>query len=74
MSKYITSTSNVLGGQAVIVNTRVPISRILFLLKDGYTLDAIHEEYPHIDLQTLSGAIDEVSAIVNSRLHDASLS
>ena len=74
MSKYITSTSNVLGGQAVIVNTRVPISRILFLLKDGYTLDAIHEEYPHIDLQMLFGAIDEVPAIVNSSLHDAPLS
>jgi len=66
---YITSNPDILGGTPVIRGTRVPIGRILFLLKDGYTLDAIHEDYPHIDLKTLSGAVDEAIEAVNTRLH-----
>jgi len=69
MTKYITSTSGIMSGQPVIAGTRVPISRILFLLKEGYTLEAIHEEYPHIPLVTLSGAIDEVIDVVKHTLH-----
>ncbi len=69
ITKYITSTPNILGGIPVIKGTRVPIGRILFLLKDGYTLEAIQDDYPHIDLKTLSGAIDEAIDIVDMRLH-----
>jgi len=49
MTKYISSDPDILSGTPVIKGTRVPIGRILFLLKDGYTLDAIHDDYPHID-------------------------
>ena len=54
-----------MSGDPVIAGTRVPVSRILFLLKEGYTLEAIHEEYPHISTETLSGAIDEAITGVN---------
>jgi uncharacterized protein (DUF433 family) len=69
MSKYIISDPDILGGTPVIKGTRVPIGRILFLLKDGYTLPAIHEDYPHIDIQTLSSAIDEAIDALNTSLH-----
>lgn len=67
--KYIHSDPNILGGTPVIKGTRVPIGRILFLLKDGYTLEAIHEDYPHIDVPILSGAVDEAIEAVNSTFH-----
>lgn len=66
MHKYIHSDPNILGGTPVIKGTRVPIGRILFLLKDGYTLEAIHEDYPHIDLPTLSHAVDEAIDAFNT--------
>jgi uncharacterized protein (DUF433 family) len=69
MSKYIISDPDILGGTPVIKGTRVPIGRILFLLKDGYTLEAIHEDYPHIDIKTLSAAIDEAIEALNTKLH-----
>ena len=69
MGKYIHSDPDILGGTPVIKGTRVPINRILFLLKDGYTLEAIQEDYPHIDIQTLSDAIDEAINALNSSLH-----
>jgi len=69
MAKYIQASPDIMSGQPVISGTRVPLSRILFLLKEGYTLEAIHEEYPHISLDTLSKAIDEAIDAVNTTLH-----
>jgi len=69
MSKYITATPEVMGGQPVITGTRVPISVILYRLKEGYMLETIHEMYPHIDLNTLEGAIDEAIETVSHTLH-----
>jgi uncharacterized protein (DUF433 family) len=69
MGKYIVSDPDILGGTPVIKGTRVPIGRVLFLLKEGYTLDAIHEDYPHIDIKTLSAAIDEAIETLSTTLH-----
>lgn len=69
MTKYITSNPQIMGGAPVITGTRVPIEVILHLLKQGYPLEVIHEDYPHIPVETLSGAIDEAIQVVNMTLH-----
>lgn len=61
MKKYIVSDPQILSGTPVIVDTRIPVSRIVFLLKDSYTLEAIHEEYPHISLKVLEAVVDEIA-------------
>lgn len=58
--KYITSNPETMTGKLVIVGTRVPVARILFLLKEGYTIEAIQEEYPHVSLKKIKGAVDEL--------------
>lgn len=73
MNKVIVSNPEILGGTPVIKGTRIPVSRILFLLKDGYTVEAIQEEYPHIELKIIKRAIDEAIDIVNQQ-NAASLS
>lgn len=60
MKKYIVSDPNILAGTPVISGSRVPIARILFLLKEGYTIEAIHEEFPHVALTTIEGAVNEL--------------
>ena len=67
--KYITSDPDIMGGELVIKNTRIPLQRIVFLLKDGYNVEAINEEYPHVDKTTLLGALDELEQIANKTLH-----
>src|SRR5213078_3008570 len=37
--KYISSTPQILSGMPVITGTRVPVARILSLLKEGYLLE-----------------------------------
>lgn len=60
MKKYITSKPDIMGGMPVIKNTRLPITRILFLLKEGYTLEAIHDEFPHVPVKNIEGAVNEL--------------
>ena len=66
MKHYISSDSAILSGMPVITGTRVPIARILSLLKEGYTLPEIQEQFDHISLETLEAALDEVVTIINT--------
>lgn len=58
--KYISFHPKILGGAAVITGTRVPMSRIIFLLKEGYSPEVISEE-TKVEKKKVSGAIDEVA-------------
>lgn len=50
----------IMGGMPVIAGTRIPIARILFLLKEGYLVDTIASEFPWVDRKKIEGAIDEL--------------
>lgn len=60
-SQYIVSNPQVLGGLPTIAGTRVPISRVIFLLKDGYTVGTISNE-TKIEETKINGALDEVAS------------
>lgn len=64
---FISSDPKIMGGKPVIKGTRIPVSRIIFLLSDGYTLEMISEEYPHVNLVTLKGVINELMKNIDQR-------
>ena len=66
MGKYIISDPNILSGMPVVKGTRVPVARILSLLKEGYTLEEIQGQFDHISIQALEGALEEMAAIINT--------
>jgi uncharacterized protein (DUF433 family) len=65
MTKYITSTPGIMSGDPVIAGTRIPISRIVYLLSQGYSVKALHEDYPWVKMKVLKGVIDEIAEIVD---------
>ncbi len=69
MTPFITSDPQIMGGEPVITGTRTPIEVILYRLKEGNSITAIHAMYPWIDEQTLSGAIEEAIHTVTTTLH-----
>lgn len=60
MKEYITSKPDVMGGAPVVVGTRIPMAVIVQRLKEGYTLEAIHEGYSWVPLKNIVGAINEL--------------
>ena len=55
-----------MSGDPVIAGTRIPISRIIYLLSQGYTLQALHDDYPWVKRHVLQGVIDELVELVNN--------
>ena len=74
MKKYITSNPDIMSGAPCITGTRVPIARILYLIKDGLTLEQIQEHYPHVDLKTLQGVINELAQKVETKFYGQKIS
>lgn len=66
MNKLIISNPKILGGESVIKGTRIPISLIFDLLKDGYSSEAIHSLYPHLSTGKINGVIEEINFLINS--------
>ena len=65
MKKYIVSNPQILNGKPVIAGTRIPVDQILFLLKEGFTVEAIHQAYPHISPLIIVGTINEAAQLIN---------
>lgn len=58
---YISSNSSIMKGALVVTGTRIPIARILYLLKEGYTIDQIHDQYNWISKAKIKGAIAQLA-------------
>ena len=71
MTNYIVSNPHIMSGVPVIKGTRIPISRIIFLFKEGYTLEEIHQDYPHVPLSTLNNVLDEIMKRFDSGTYGA---
>jgi uncharacterized protein (DUF433 family) len=69
MAKYITSDPQIMGGAPVIKGTRIPIEVILHRLKEGTTLQELHEMYSWVDMKTLTGAVEEAIQTITTTLH-----
>lgn len=68
MKHYIISDPDILGGKPVITGTRIPVAQILLLLKNGFTVEAIREEYPQLDIKTISRAVEEAAGLLNKNV------
>ena len=66
MNKYINSNPKILGGKPVVTGTRIPVDQILFLLREGFTVEAINQEYPQLTTKTISGTVEEAAQIINN--------
>ena len=74
MKTYIISNPKIMNGAPVIGNTRVPVVKILYLLKEGFTLKEISKQYPHVGLQKLKGAISELAQRVETKPYGTQVS
>ncbi len=60
ISSHITSSPDIMSGTKVVKGTRIPVKRIIHLCGDGYTVEAIHLEYPQLSVDVIRDVIGEV--------------
>ncbi|MEU9573735.1 DUF433 domain-containing protein [Streptomyces massasporeus] len=67
--KYLESKPGIASGDFVIKGTRIRITQFIQFMKDGISVDQLHEWYPWVSKQRISGALDEASDIINKAAH-----
>jgi len=58
----------ILGGRAVIKGTRIPVYFILELLSNGWTIDDILKEYPHLTREDILAAIRYAAKVLREEI------
>ena len=53
LRKYIVINPKILGGTPVITGTRIPVERVYYLVRRGYTPQTLREEYPQVNPRTI---------------------
>ena len=64
----IVRNDNILGGEPVFRNTRVPFQALLDYLEHGKTLDDFLEDFPTVSRTEAVAALEEAKALVVARL------
>jgi len=71
----IETNSGIMGGKPVVKGTRIPIDLLLELVQEGFTVDDILSEYPHMNredvLTVLKVAKDVHETVSYERLMSA---
>ncbi|TSC87535.1 MAG: hypothetical protein G01um10147_513 [Microgenomates group bacterium Gr01-1014_7] len=70
---YILSKSDIMGGAPCIAGTRIPIAVIVQRLKEGCTVESIHDGYPWVPLKTIEGAISELVEDLSQSRNDSEI-
>jgi uncharacterized protein (DUF433 family) len=70
MKYFIKTDPKIMGGLPCVTGTRIPVSQILFLLKQGYSFKEIQKDYSWVSLATLEGVMQEVAQKFGSTSYD----
>jgi len=67
MKSAIVRNPDILEGTPVVLGTRIPVSRIFFLFKQGYAIDEISLEYPQLSEKIVASVIEEIAENYGSK-------
>ena len=67
-SKVIVKNDNILGGEPVFRNTRVPFQALLDYLEHGKTMNEFLDDFPTVSKSEAIAALEEAKALVVARL------
>lgn len=54
LNRYITIDPQILSGTPVISGTRIPVERVSYLVRTGYTPKDLKQEFPQVEARKIS--------------------
>jgi uncharacterized protein (DUF433 family) len=63
-SSLITADPEILGGKPVIAGTRISVQLILEKLRDGWSIQDLLEDYPHLTREQIIAAITYAASVM----------
>ena len=68
MERRIVVNPKVMGGKPVIKGTRIPVYFILELIANGWTIDDILREYPHLTRDDVLAAVKYAARVLRDEV------
>jgi uncharacterized protein (DUF433 family) len=59
--KYLESQKERVGGELTIKGTRIRVAQAITMLANGYTIEQLHEWWPHVPVKFIRGAVEEAT-------------
>jgi uncharacterized protein (DUF433 family) len=59
--KYLESRKERASGELTIKGTRIRVTQAITMLANGYTIEQLHERWPHLSVNTIRGAVEEAT-------------
>ena len=59
--KYLESRKKRVGGELTIKGTRIRVAQAITMLANGYTIEQLHEWWPHVPVKLIRGAVEEAT-------------
>ena len=59
--KYLESQKERVGGELTIKGTRIRVAQAITMLANGYTIEQLHEWWPHVPVKLIRGAVEEAT-------------
>jgi len=57
LRRYVNINPEILGGTPVIAGTRIPVARVVSLIKQGHTPSDLQKDYPWVDAKKIQYVI-----------------
>ncbi|MBI4948327.1 DUF433 domain-containing protein [Candidatus Berkelbacteria bacterium] len=61
--KFIIKDKLVMGGEPVIIGTRIPAERLARLIEQGFTPQNLKRDFPQVDSKVIKGAVKEITEL-----------
>lgn len=71
MFSRITFEQQIMNGQACIRGMRIPASLIINLVANGMTSEAILKEYPDLEREDITEALQYAASLAREEVHEA---
>ena len=59
--KYLEAIPERCSGELTIKGTRIRVAQAITMLANGYTIEQLHEWWPHVPASTIRGAVEEAT-------------
>ena len=67
--KYLQSHPGIAQGELTLKGTRILVADAITMLAHGYTIDELHETWPHVPITAIRGAIEEATQHLSPDAH-----
>ena len=67
--KYLEARPDRASGELTLKGTRIRVAQAINMLANGYSVEQLHEQWPHVSVAAIRGALEEATQHLSTPAH-----